>query len=339
MSHNHFSSEKSHSDESLHGKDGHSGHGHHHHHSVSLESGTNRAFAIAVILNVLMATGELIFGFFANSMALIADAGHNYSDVLGILMAWGAAWLSTRHTSRRFTYGYRRSTILAALFSGLLLLIASGAIAWEAIDRLVHPSEVNGLPVIIVAAIGIVVNGISAWLFLSGSKEDLNLRGALFHLAGDAVVSLGVVVSGLLMVLFQIYWVDSLASLGIVMVILVATWSLLRDSLLLSLDAVPPGIDPEKVREALTRFEGVERLHDLHIWPLSTTRTALTAHLVAPGKAGDNEFLNRISRFLREEHKIHHTTIQVESGDICGQEEECLLDGSSEDMPSGHHHH
>jgi cobalt-zinc-cadmium efflux system protein len=211
-------------------------------------------------------------------MALVADAGHNLSDVLGLVVAWAAVILSKRAPSPRFTYGLRGSSILAALFNAVFLLVAVGAIGWEAIQRLLHPEPVAGITVMVVAAVGIFINGMTAWLFASGSKGDLNIRGAYLHMAADAAVSIGVVVAGLVILFTGWTWLDPAASLIISAVIIWGTWGLLRDSMAMSMSAVPPGIDPGAVRGYLEKCAGVTQVHDLHIWPMSTTETALTCH-------------------------------------------------------------
>lgn len=271
------------------------------------------AFAIGIGLNTAFVIVEAIFGFASNSMALVADAGHNLSDVLGLLVAWVAVILSRRAPSTRFTYGLRGSSILAALFNAVFLLVAVGAIGWEAIQRLLHPEPVGGMTVMIVAAVGIVVNGITAWLFASGRKGDINIRGAYLHMASDAAVSLGVVVAGLVILFTGWTWLDAATSLVISAVIVAGTWSLLRDSMAMSLSAVPPGIDPDAVRRFLEQRDGVVEIHDLHIWPMSTTEVALTCHMVMPdGRPGD-AYLVELARRLRQDFGIHHVTVQVET--------------------------
>lgn len=273
------------------------------------------AFAIGAVLNIGFVTIEAIYGFLANSMALLADAGHNLSDVFGLLMAWGAATLARTPPTARFTYGLRSSSILAALANAVLLLVAVGAIAWEAVQRLAAPQAVGGVTVMVVAAIGILVNGVTAWLFMSGRHDDLNIRGAFLHMSADAAVSLGVVLAGLVVVLTGWLWLDPFVSLVIVAIIVWGTWSLLRDSINLALHAVPPGIDPDKVRLHLESLPGVCNIHDLHIWPMSTTETALTCHLVMPaGHPGDRFIADAAHKLLRD-FKIQHTTLQIERGD------------------------
>lgn len=246
-------------------------------------------------------------------MALVADAGHNLSDVLGLVVAWIAAGLSKRRPTTRYTYALRGSSILAALFNGVFLLVTVGAIGWEAIQRLFHPEPVASLTVMIVAATGIVVNGISAWLFASGRKGDLNIRGAYLHMLADAAVSVGVVIAALLVSLTGWLWIDPVTSLAIVAVIVRGSWSLLRESVNMSLNAVPEGVDAARVREYLSSREGVVELHDLHIWPISTTEICLTAHLVMPDGHPGDEFLMDAARHLKKDFGINHTTLQVET--------------------------
>lgn len=281
---------------------------------------------MGVALNVLFVVIEVFYGVMANSLALITDAGHNLSDVLGLLLAWGANFLATKQPSRRRTYGYSRATILASMFSGLLLLAAVVVISWEAINRFFSPSEPVGQTIMIVAAVGVLINSITAWFFVSGKDHDLNIRGAYLHMAADALVSLGVVVSGFLIWKFGLKWFDPLSSLLIAGVIFWSTWSLLRDSLNLSIDAVPRGLDPEEIRNWLSTQPGVEGMHDLHIWPISTTKTALTAHLLMPEPPAGDEFLHQLAAQLQERFRISHATFQIERGDHthpCMQSQSC----------------
>ena len=275
----------------------------------------SRAFGIGVALNLAYVVVEVVYGLIAHSLALVADAGHNLSDVLGLLLAWGATWLVRRRPTTRRSYGFRRSSVLAALFNAIFLLIAVGAIAWEAISRLSNPTSVAGTTVIWVAAFGIVVNGATALLFLSGQKGDVNIRGAFLHMAADAGVSLGVVLAGIAILYTGWEWLDPAMSLTIVAVILIGTWSLLRESVDLALDAVPDGIDPAQVGAYLAAREGVGEVHDLHIWAMSTTETALTAHLVIPDAGEVDGLLRQIREGLHDQFKIEHATIQIEHGD------------------------
>lgn len=258
---------------------------------------------------------EAVYGYRVNSLALVADAGHNLSDVLGLLLAWGASALTLRPPTRRHTYGLRRSSILAALLNALVLLLAMGAIAWEAVRRFSEPSSVSGGTVIGVAVVGIIINTVTALMFMSGRQNDLNIRGPFLHMAADAGVSLGVVLAGIAIVFTGWLWFDPVVSLIIVVVVVVGTWQLLKNSLDLALDAVPVGIEPLAVRTYLAELRDVAGVHDLHIWGMSTTETALTAHLVMPtGHPGD-AFLVQVNRELQDHFGIEHTTLQIETGD------------------------
>jgi cobalt-zinc-cadmium efflux system protein len=296
-------------------------HAHDHHEAHSHAPGAHlhapasfgRAFAIGIGLNTAFVVLEAIFGVASNSMALIADAGHNLSDVLGLIVAWTATELSKRAPSARFTYGLRGSSILAALFNAVFLLVAVGAIGWEAIQRLMYPEPVAGVTVIVVAAAGILVNGITAWLFASGRKDDLNIRGAYMHMAADAIVSAGVVAAGIAIIFTRWAWLDPVTSLVISAVIVSGTWGLLRDSTAMSLSAVPPGIDPGAVRNYLEKCVGVVQVHDLHIWPMSTTEVALTCHMVIPAGAPGDAYLMDICYRLKHDFGIQHATLQVET--------------------------
>lgn len=273
-----------------------------------------RAFAIGVFLNLGFVVVEAVFGIFAHSLALLADAGHNLSDVLGLLLAWGASALSRRLPTPRRTYGLRGSSILAALFNSLLLLVAVGGIAWEAIGRFRDPSPVAGKTVIWVALAGIIVNTATALLFMSGRKGDLNIRGAFLHMAADAGVSLGVVLAGIAILVTGRLWIDPVVSLVIVAVILIGTWGLLKESLNLALDAVPEGIDVPAVRSYLLGLPAVTEVHDLHIWAMSTTEAALTAHLIRTDPRCDDALLDRAACELHEQFGIEHVTLQLETG-------------------------
>jgi cobalt-zinc-cadmium efflux system protein len=255
---------------------------------------------------------EVVYGFLGNSVALLADAGHNLGDVLGLLVAWTASVLVNRAPSARFTYGLRGSSILAALFNAIFLLLTVGAISWEAIQRFSNPEPVSGKTVMIVAAVGIIINGITAWLFASGRKGDLNVRGALAHMAADAFVSAGVVVAGLVILLTGWLWLDPLVSLAINAVIVWGTWGLLRDSVGMSMAAVPIQIDPAEVRRFIEGRAGVASLHDLHVWPMSTTEIALTCHLVIPAGHPGDAFIHGLFEELASRFKINHATVQIE---------------------------
>ena len=272
-----------------------------------------RAFAIGTALNVGFVAIEATYGILAGSMALLADAGHNLSDVLGLLIAWGAATLGRRSPKGRYTYGFRSSSILAALLNALLLLVAITIIAFEAIRRFSNPEPVAGGTVMAVAAFGIVVNGITAWLFMSGRKGDLNIRGAFLHMAADAAVSAGVVVAGFVILKTGLTWIDPVTSLVIVAVIAIGTWGLLRDSVNMSLQASPPGLDPSEIGAFLREHACVQEIHDLHVWPMSTTETALTVHLLVPGGYPGDSFVVGISAALKARFGIDHSTIQVET--------------------------
>jgi len=296
---------------------------HHHHHGAP---DYNRAFAVGVALNVIFVVIEVFYGVMVDSLALITDAGHNLSDVVGLLLAWGATYLAGKQPSLRRTYGYSRATILASMFSGLLLLAAVVLISWEAINRFFEPAEPVGQTIMIVAAIGVLVNTVTAWFFVSGKDHDLNIRGAYLHMAADALVSLGVVISGFVIWKFGLKWFDPLSSLLIAAVIFWSTWGLLSDSLNLAIDAVPRDLDPKEIRKWLTDLPGVIGMHDLHIWPMSTTETALTIHLVMSEPPANDEFLHDLAYQLREKFGIAHATFQIERGDgsnPCMQSQNC----------------
>jgi len=286
----------------------HAGHGHSH-----APASFGRAFAIGIVLNTIFVAVEATYGFMAGSMALVADAGHNLSDVLALALAWIASALAQRSPGGRFTYGYKSSTILAALANAGLLLVAIGGIAFETVHRISSPPQVEGWTMIVVAGIGIVINTFTALLFMRGSKDDLNVRGAFLHMAADALVSLGVVFAGAVILLTGANWIDPVTSLLIVVVIAWGTWGLLKDSVKLGLNAVPEGISVIDVREYLVTLPGVAAVHDLHIWPMSTTETALTAHLVMPGGHPGDIFLREVAEELEHHHGIGHTTVQVET--------------------------
>jgi cobalt-zinc-cadmium efflux system protein len=304
-----------------HGHDDHTGHKHGSPGHVHAPANFGTAFAVGIALNLVFVMIEAGYGIVSNSMALLADAGHNLSDVLGLAIAWIATILAKRLPDKKYTYGLRGSSILAALFNAVFLLVAVGAIAWEAVQRLGYPEPVAGKTVMVVAAIGIVINGLTAWLFASGAKGDLNIRGAFLHMAADAAVSAGVVIAGLIILLTGWLWLDPLVSLAIVAVIMWGTWGLLRDSVSMSLNAVPRGIDAEQVRGYLQRVAGVASIHDLHIWPMSTTETALTCHVVMPEGCPGDAFLAGIAKDLHDKFGIEHATVQVERG-----QNECALE-------------
>ena len=290
------------------------GHSHSHGHDHAPAQGSHgRAFAIGILLNSAFVLVEATFGLLSGSMALVADAGHNLSDVLSLLIAWGASVMATRPASARFTYGLKSSTILAALANAALLLVAIGAILFETLHRLIDPAPVEGWTMIAVAGMGIVINTATALMFMRGRKHDINIRGAFLHMAADALVSVGVVVAGVAILLTGARWIDPVTSLIIVAVIAWGTWGLLKDSVKMSLLAVPDTIDEGEVRGYLSGLPGVGAVHDLHIWPMSTTETALTAHLVMPqGHPGD-AFLHDLAHELEHRFHIGHATVQVET--------------------------
>ena len=289
-------------------------HGHHHHHGPAGHD-YGRAFLIGIVLNLGFVGVEWTAGVIAQSLALMADATHNLGDVLGLVLAWGASVLARRRPSERYTYGLRGSSILAALANAVILLLVTGGLAWEAMQRFDAPRPVEGGLMMAVAAVGVAVNGITAWLFAAGGKEDLNLRGAYMHMAADAAVSLGVVVAGALVMATGWGWLDPAVTLVVVAVIAAGTWGLLRDSLALALQAVPGGIEAAQVRSWLAELPGVTEVHDLHIWGMSTTETALTAHLVMPGGHPGDAFLGRLVHDIEHRFGIHHVTLQVELAD------------------------
>lgn len=297
--------------------------GHHHHDHGGHDHGPanyGAAFAVGIVLNLGFVAIEAVYGLIAGSMALLADAGHNLSDVLALAIAWGAHMLARRRPSGRFTYGLRGSTILAALFNGLLLMIACGAIALEAARRFLDPQPVAGATVMVVAGIGIAINLGTALLFLRGRAQDINIQGAFLHMAADAAVSAGVVVAGLLTLRTGLDWIDPASSLLIVGVILWSTWGLLKEAIVMAMQAVPAGIDPQAVAAALGGLAGVERVHHVHIWATSTTETAMTVHLVMPGGTPGDQFLSEASRLLKQSFGIGHATIQVETGGCAADE-------------------
>lgn len=293
-----------------------------HNHSHSHAANYDRAFALGIVLNVLFVVVETIFGWQADSLALLSDAGHNLSDVLGLLVAYGGLYLSRLRPNQKHTYGLGRATILAALFNAMILLIAIGGIVWEAVGRFSHPVPIQGGIVMLVAAIGVGINGITAWLFMSGNKTDLNLRGAFLHMAADALVSLGVVIAGAMFIWTGWAWLDPAISLVIAVVILWSTWYLLRQALHLSLDGVPVSITLDKVKNYLTAQSNVIEIHDLHVWAMSTSEIALTVHLVMRDGHPGNEFLCRVAEELHDNFTIGHVTIQIELDN-----QQCTLSG------------
>jgi cobalt-zinc-cadmium efflux system protein len=320
--HDHHQDHASH-DRSQHGHNhhGHSHAGHHH-----TPANYNLAFVVGLILNGGFVITEFVFGLQAHSVALIADAGHNLSDVLGLLLAWVASLLLQRKPSARYTYGWRKFSILAAFLNSIFLLVATGAIIFEAVQRLINPGEVQGSIVIGVAAIGVIINTATALMFLSGSKGDMNIKAAFQHMAADALVSVGVVLAGIGILATHWLWLDPFVSLVISVLIILGTLGLLKDSFHLAIDGVPSNIDERAVRNYLCECPGVTQVHDLHIWSMSTVETALTAHLVIPdGHPGDG-FLADVCQELREHFQIRHATIQIEIGDsdrACALEHKC----------------
>ncbi|MGN6097219.1 MAG: cation diffusion facilitator family transporter [Bosea sp. (in: a-proteobacteria)] len=299
-----------------HERDHHHGHGHSHapggHTHAPASFG--KAFAIGILLNIVFVAIEAVYGVLSHSLALLADAGHNLSDVLSLAIAWAAVVLAKKVPTRRFTYGLTGSSILAALINGILLMIAAGAIAWEAVQRFGDPRPVAGNTVMIVAAIGIVINTATALLFMRGRKGDINIRGAFLHMAADAAVSAGVVIAGLAIKLTGWNWLDPVVSLAIVGIVIWSTWGLLREATAMSLNAAPAGIDTRAVDRHLADLDGVEAVHDLHIWAMSTTETALTAHLVMSAEHDRDAFLKAVAGDLDSRFGIGHTTIQIERG-------------------------
>ncbi|MDB5482145.1 MAG: czcD [Caulobacteraceae bacterium] len=303
-----------HDDDHGHG-DGHHhgahGHGHGHSHAPASFGG---AFAVGIVLNTGYVVAEALYGVMANSLALIADAGHNFGDVLSLAVAWFAASLGRRAPTERYTYGLRGSSILAALSNAVVLLVVTGGIAWAAILKLMHPSPAGGLTMIAVASVGVVVNGVTAMMFASGRKGDINIRAAFAHMASDALIALGVVASGGVVLFTGWQWVDPAVSLAIGGLIVWGTWSLMRESLDLALHAVPASVNRADVLSYLRGLPGVSEVHDLHIWGMSTTENALTAHLVRPGGELDDSLLRRACIDLRERFAVHHATLQIEAG-------------------------
>jgi len=287
-----------------------------------------RAFAIGIGLNLAYVLAEAAVGAVSGSLALLADAGHNLGDVLGLALSWGAAVLSRRQPSHRFTYGLRSSSILAALANAIILLVVTGGIAWEGLWRLWHPVPVAGITIAWVAAIGILVNGATALLFARGRKHDLNVKSACLHMAADALIAAGVVVAGIAIALTGLAWLDPAVSLIVSAVIVYGTWGLIKDAMGLALDAVPEGIDAIAVRAHLTALPGVSEVHDLHIWGMSTTETALTCHLVMPGGHPGDAALAGLTHELEERFGIHHATIQIEladSAEVCALTPESVV--------------
>jgi cobalt-zinc-cadmium efflux system protein len=313
-SHDHHDHDHDHGHDAAQKHDHGPGHGHSHgghHHHVPTDMG--RAFAIGVALNTVFVAVEVGAGFLSHSMALLADAGHNLSDVLALLMAWGATVLARRAPSSRRTYGLRKGTVLASLANAVFLLLAIGAIVSESIHRLTLPNVVSTRTVMITAAIGVAINTATALLFMRGSKQDINVRGAFMHMASDAVISVAVVIGAGVIALTGLQWIDPVLSLGIAVVIVIGTWGLLRDSVNLALDGAPREIDVAEVRAWLAALPGVEEIHDLHVWAMSTTETALTAHVIRPANDDGDTFLHAACEGLAHKFNIGHATLQVET--------------------------
>jgi cobalt-zinc-cadmium efflux system protein len=283
----------------------------------------NRSFTIGVALNIIFVAIEASYGVFADSLALIADAGHNLSDVVSLLLAWGASMLATKGASEKRTYGFRKATIIASLASAIFLLVALGGIARDAVGRFSNPKPVEGMTVIIVAAVGVVINTLTALLFVKGQKHDLNIRGAFLHMSADAGVSLAVVVAGILIMIKGWLWIDPIISLAVVAIIFIGTWGLLRESFNYAIDAVPKSIDIAGIKQYMMGFDRVNHIHDLHVWPLSTTEVALTVHIVVSNDSLDNSFLRELQQHLHDHFGIEHATIQLETST---SENDCMLD-------------
>jgi cobalt-zinc-cadmium efflux system protein len=284
----------------------------HNHNGSSTVINYNNAFAIGIALNVTYIIIEVFYGLLIHSMSLIADAGHNLSDVLGLLLAWGAGYLAKSTSTNKRTYGFRKSTILAAVINGVLLLVVVGGISFEALRKFLHPEPVPGITMMLVASVGVGINGITALLFFKGKDKDLNIKGAFIHMAADAAVSLGVAAGGLVILFTGWMWIDPAVSILILVVITIGTWGLLKDSVLLSMDAVPEHISTDDVRKYLSSLSGVIDVHDLHIWAMSTTEYALTAHLIIPEISSNDNFLCETADVLNHRFGISHTTIQIE---------------------------
>lgn len=281
-----------------------------------------KAFVVGIVLNILFVVIELGYGFLYDSMALISDASHNFSDVLGLLLAWGAAMLMTKKPTLQRSYGFRRVTIMASLVSSVLLFIGMGAIIWEAIARIGVPKPVSGYTILIVSGIGFIINSITALMFYSGKDRDLNIKGAYLHMLGDAGVSLGVVLAGTIIIFTGWFWLDPVISILIAIIIIISSWELMQDSLNLIIDTVPKNVNPVSVRNYLQNLDFVEDVHDLHIWAMSTTENALTVHLVITEQIDNDSFLMRVSDYLNENFGIHHSTIQIENSfteELCRQ--------------------
>jgi cobalt-zinc-cadmium efflux system protein len=303
-------------------------HSHSHDHHSQVLANFNKAFLIGIALNAAYVVFEAVFGFVGNSLALVADAGHNLSDVLGLLLAWAASVMAKSLPTKRKTYGLRGSSILAALFNAIFLLVSVGAIAWEAARRFNNPADVAARTMIWVSILGIVINTLTALMFMSGRKGDLNIRGAFLHMAADAAISAGVVVAGFAILLTSLHWIDPVVSLLICAVIIWGTWDLLRESINLALQGVPQDVDLGQVERYLSALPGIAKVHDLHVWAMSTTEIAMTAHLVKPDGGLDDTLLDRIQHDLHNRFGIEHVTVQFENGTCdrsCQQESEATV--------------
>ncbi len=286
-------------------------HEHNHSHTDEVKD-FGKAFAIGIVLNIIYIIVEVVYGLIINSLALIADAGHNLSDVLGLVIAWVASYLVKKSAKGKYTYGYKKSSVLAAFLNAMILLVAIGIILVEAIKRFSEPQAIEGTTMMIVAGVGVVINAVTAALFFSGRKDDLNIKGAFLHMAADAGISLGVVVVGLLLTFTQFYWLDPVVSIVIALIIFYGTWDLLKDSTNLALDAVPKEVDKGEVESYFNTLTEIESFHDLHIWAMSTTETAMTVHVVADVECNRNKLIDKISTDLKQKFKIIHSTIQIE---------------------------
>jgi len=288
-------------------------HGHNHSHSVDLEHVNKRAFVAGICLNLAFVLAEVIAGIWYNSMALLTDAGHNASDVASLVLSLAAFWMARKGSSAKYTYGYKKTTVLAALANAVILLIAIGVLGYESVTRLFHPEIIKGDVIAWIAGLGIIVNSLSAWLFYKGKEKDLNVKSAYLHLLADALVSLGVVVAGLVMTYTNWYWLDPAIGLVIMIVILVSTWGLLRDSFRMTIDAVPPGIELPEVKKIILRVKHVKRVEHVHVWPLSTTENALTAHVEVDDQLNFEDKLKVIAdiRHTLLHHNVHHSTIEL----------------------------
>ena len=287
-------------------------HNHSHHDHSSDPVNYNNKFKLGIIINLLFVLIEFAFGIVYDSLALIADAGHNLSDVIGLVIAWVANYLVSKKPTKNFTYGYKKSSILAAQINSLILLVAVGIIIWEAINRLSSSVQVEGGILILVAGIGVIINGITTYLFFGGKDSDLNIKGAYLHMLADTLISVGVVVSGVIILYTNAFWIDPVISIIIAVVIFIGTWRLLQDSTKLSLDAVPGSIDINKVKNYFKKDSQICDFHDLHIWALSTTEIALTVHIIKDSVIANDEMLSRINNDLNHQFGISHVTVQLE---------------------------